>query len=88
MQTIAKSKISNLLLLETFNKKRYFEEQINLFSKKYKTDFKGFETMINLSEKENEQQWDDYIDWKAYTEFLTGALKTIEDIKHGNFKVV
>jgi len=88
MQTIAKSQVSNWLLLESFNKKRHFEEQINLFSKKYQITFEQFEKQVNSSEKENDEHWDDYIDWKAYTEFLSSTLKSIEDIKHGNFKVI
>jgi hypothetical protein len=86
--TITKSQVSNVLLLEYLNKKRYYGEQINALEKKYRLNFGEFEKAINEQEVEDEQKWDDYIDWKAYTEFLSTTLKTIDDIKYGNFKVV
>ena len=88
MQTITKSKVSNLLLIEYLNKKRYYEEQIKVFENKYKTSFTDFEIKVNEQETESEESWDDYIDWKAHNDFLKDTLMTIENFKYGNFKVI
>lgn len=61
-------------------------EKIRLFEQKYDCDFKTFENRIQM--EEDFQKWDDYIEWKAYTEKLKDlelTLKEMEDAQ--DFKI-
>ncbi len=48
--------------------KHIIEQKINSFRKKYNKDFQEFEKEV-LS-KEHFEQWDDYMEWKAYIKQL------------------
>ncbi|MCD4744958.1 MAG: hypothetical protein K8R58_01515 [Bacteroidales bacterium] len=41
----------------------------------------------NIKQKENFNEWDDYIEWKAYNDFYSQITKMINDIKSGNFQI-
>jgi len=63
------------------------QENIRLFEKKYGMCFKDFEEKIKTSDKENFEEWDDYIDWKACEKTMKELFTEKEDIERGNFKV-
>jgi hypothetical protein len=50
--------------------KERFIEKIKLYEKKYGLTFDEFEIKIRQSGNENFEEWDDLIEWEAYTRFL------------------
>ncbi len=87
MLTINKNKVAEWMLLSYLSEQKYFYDKLLFFEKKYKITFTKFEKEINDSSEELFEKWDDYIDWKAYTNFHQNITKTIEDVRLGNFKV-
>lgn len=87
MQIFSKSQIGNWILLDYAAQKQVIIEKVELFQNKYKLDFDAFETEINSSSVENFDAWDDYIEWKAYQEFLEEILTKMDEIKHGYFQM-
>jgi hypothetical protein len=87
MHTLSKQQISSWVLLDYSAQKQTFQEKIGFLEKKYSTDFKSFELNLEKAIKDNFEIWDDYIEWKAYNEFLKEVLAKIEDVRHGDFQV-
>ena len=62
------------------------KERIKTFEKKYGYTLKEFEDKMK-QENEEFEKWDDYIEWKAYTESLRNlesklrAIESAEDIR-------
>ena len=86
MVTISKASITKWLLLDIYSEMHIARDKIGLFKRKYKTTFADFEKKIK-SEKENFDQYDDYIEWKAYESALQYAEKKLSDIKNGNIRI-
>ncbi|MFQ6089574.1 MAG: hypothetical protein ACE5K0_11845, partial [Candidatus Methanofastidiosia archaeon] len=42
-----------------------YKKQMEVFEKKYNTDFEEFKKRIEKSRKENFEEWDDYIIWEG-----------------------
>lgn len=87
MQQINKNDIGTLLYLDILSDKLLIEEKIKLFNKKYNKSLSAIEKQINHTKTENLELWDDYIEWKAYLDFLSDINKKIDDIKNGLFQV-
>ncbi|OQX81616.1 MAG: hypothetical protein B6D61_00460 [Bacteroidetes bacterium 4484_249] len=87
MLVIDKHRVADWMLLSYMAEQRQLHEKIVLYEKKYGLTFTEFEIKINLKETENFDEWDDFIEWQAYTNFYTQITKTIDDIKSGNFQV-
>jgi len=87
MQILQKSKIANSILLEYLGELSHAKDKINFFCKKYGVSFKIFEKKNLRRKRENFSTWDDYIEWKAYTNVFDNLSEKIKDIKRGNFKV-
>jgi len=84
---ISKEEIRLLERLNIISQMVPIKEKIRLFEQKYDCDFKTFENRIQ-TEEEDFQKWDDYIEWKAYTEKLKDlelTLKEMEDAQ--DFKI-
>lgn len=88
MVTISKTKVAEWILLDYFSKVNTLKEKISLFVKKYNTEFPEFEKKIKTASKENFEEWDDYIEWKAFHGFHASYLEQIEEVKNGNFQLV
>ena len=59
------------------------KERIRSFERKYGLGFGSFEDKMK-SQPEDFESWDDFIEWKAYTESLKDLeikLKNIDDVK-------
>jgi hypothetical protein len=59
------------------------KSKIELFESKYGCNFEEFERRVKTG-KEKFEEWDDYIEWKAYVESLRdleSRLKEIENAK-------
>ena len=87
MQTLSKQQASNWILLDYNAQKQVFQEKIHFLERKYATDFISFEKQIERATTESFEAWDDYIEWKAYQQFLSELLIKIEEIKHGDFQM-
>ncbi|MCX7668011.1 MAG: hypothetical protein N2Z84_03665 [Atribacterota bacterium] len=55
-------------------------DKIRYFEQKYGCTLETFET--RKKGEENFEQWDDYIEWKAYTEKLKDLELTLQEIEH------
>ena len=58
-------------------KQKQINKKIKLFEKKYGQTFVQFENKIKQSENEDFEEWDDLIEWEAYTHFHEQLTKTI-----------
>jgi hypothetical protein len=87
MQTFPKQQIAEWILLDYLAKSHYLKDKIDFFKKKYNTTILEFEESINNDKKENFQKWDDYIEWKAFTDFSESLQEKIQDVKNGNFQL-
>lgn len=87
MTTITKNEVKDLVSTNVIYELHLVDDKISCFQKKYGMDFKSFEQGIHSSSKENFDQWDDYIEWKAYENSYHQLKKEKEDLENGNFKV-
>ena len=70
MQVLKKTDIANSILMEYLGELSHAKEKINYFCKKHGVSFKIFEKKNTTGKKENFSDWDDYIEWKSYTNVL------------------
>ena len=87
MLVIDKHRVADWMLLSYLAEQRQLEDRIVLYEKKYGQSFEEFEKETKQKESEDYKEWDDLIEWQAYTDFNGHITKTINDIKSGNFKV-
>lgn len=87
MQVITKTEIANIVLLDYLGELSHAKDKINYFAKTYGMSFKLFEKKNLQSKRENFSHWDDYMEWKAYTNVWNDLSEKIKDIRRGNFKV-
>ena len=87
MQVLKKTEIANSILLEYLGELSHAKDKINYFCKKYGMTFKFFEKKNMHGKNEKFSQWDDYMEWKAYTHVFDDLSEKIKDIRRGNFKV-
>ena len=85
MITINKKEISDLLLMEEYAKLHATESKLAFFEKKYNLSFEVFKEKI-LS-KEVFDEYDDFIEWKAFKDRKSSILEKIASIKDGEFQV-
>ncbi len=87
MYTLSRQEVGNWILLDCLSQKQVIQNKIQIFEKKYKSDYKTFSKKIESTAIENFEAWDDSITWGAYDKFLSEILNKIEDIRHGNFQM-
>lgn len=87
MLVIEKQRVADWMLLSYHAEQRQLHDRIVIYENKYNQSFKEFEKNIKQKENENFDEWDDYIEWKAYNDFYSQITKMINDIKSGNFQV-
>lgn len=62
------------------------KEKIKFFEQKYKHSFEIYEK--DVKSEENFQEWDDYIEWKAYVEKLKDLELKLKEIESAtDFKI-
>ncbi len=88
MLQISKQSISQWLLLSYMAEQTYLSDKIVQFGNKYQSSFADFEVQINAATVESFEAWDDYIEWKAYQDFLENIQQKIIEVKNGNFQMV
>jgi len=87
MHTLSKQQIGHWILLDYLSQRQILESKIKFLSSKYHLDFKTFEEKVNQATTENSEEWDDYIEWTAYEQFLSELTSKIDDVKHGDFQM-
>jgi hypothetical protein len=85
--TIPKKQIGNWVLLDYLSQKQIYQEKISFLEKKYDLDLATFEGKVENSAIENFEAWDDLIEWKAYSQFLSEINTKITDIRNGDFQM-
>ena len=86
MVTVPKDHILKLMLGEFFSEKHKAQDKIDFFQKKYNMVFSEFSKKIT-SEDESFESFDDFIEWKAYTDYLADIENKINDVKNGNLQI-
>lgn len=87
MTTIGYDTIKNLYYANIIFELHQVKDKILLFEKKYGKDFNLFEKEIKESSEENFDNWDDYMEWKAYQNSLVNLSNQKKDLEDGNIKV-
>jgi hypothetical protein len=84
MWTVSKDEVAELLKLDVMARLREAKEKESLLERTNRQSFEAFEQTV-LQGEEDFEQWDDYIEWKAYRsvrrdlEQKMDALNRIED---------
>ncbi len=68
--------------LKIISKIAPIKEKIKFFEKKYKCSFEEFEKKILNKNKEKFEEWDDYIEWKAYVESLRELERKLREVEN------
>lgn len=87
MTIITKNVVRDLVSTNVIYELHLVEDKISFFRKRYGTDFISFEKRIHNTSEENFEEWDDYMEWKAYENSYHQLKKEKEDLENGNFKV-
>lgn len=87
MTLISKENIKSLYETELTFELNQVKDKIELYSKKYNSSFKQFEEKVNDSNKENFEEWDDYMEWNAFEKSYQDLLQKKSDLENDNFKV-
>lgn len=87
MTNLNQSKIKDYYLTEVLYNLHTVESKISLFENKYQAKFEDFSKRINTKNQENFEEWDDYIEWKAYIKSRDELLKQKQDIESGNINI-
>ena len=89
MITIQKTDIAQWLLAEYMATLHTVNEKLRLYERKYKQTWEAFAQTVeqNSDGVENFEQWDDYIEWRAYTNMAQDLAFKIDEVKHGNFEI-
>ena len=67
--TVSKDEIIEYKKLKTLSEITLTKEKVALFERKYQCSLNDFKKRLEENEEEFEE-WDDYIEWKAYSEQL------------------
>ena len=87
MLTVQKQSVANWLLAEYLATKHTVNEKIRLYERKYDQSWENFSHSLETATDENFDQWDDYIEWKAYQKLAEELAVKLNEVKHGNFEV-
>ena len=78
--TVSSDEIKEYEKLKIISQLTPVKEKLRYFEKKYGCSFEEFERKLKERE-ENFEEWDDYIEWKAYTESLKDLEQKLREIK-------
>ncbi|MEO5361430.1 MAG: hypothetical protein H7843_13455 [Nitrospirota bacterium] len=84
MLTINKSDIVDGLLLGLMADMHVVKDKLVYFENKYHVSYEVFEQTVKNQE---EDSWDDYIEWKAYRHLFEDISRKISDVKNADFEV-
>jgi len=87
MISLSKDNVKKLYETELTFELNQVKDKIELYSKKYNSSFEQFEGKVKNSEKENFEEWDDYMEWNAFQKSYQDLLQKKSDLENDNFKV-
>lgn len=86
---ISREEIKEYEKLKIISELSLVKQRVKLFEIKYKCSFDEFETQLSQKREEDFKQWDDYIEWKAYTEKQETLKEKLEQIANAqDIKIV
>jgi hypothetical protein len=59
-------RVENYVRMKIYTELILIREKLMLFEKKYNCNFPDFERRVTTAEEENFDEWDDYMEWKAF----------------------
>jgi hypothetical protein len=63
---VSKQDVENYVRMKIYTELTLIREKLMLFEKKYNCNFSVFERRVTTAEEENFEEWDDYMEWKAF----------------------
>lgn len=87
MITIPKQQVANWLLLEYLATAHAVNEKIRLLERKYAQTWEEFSTAVQTAPEEDFEQWEDYIEWKAYNKMAHSLAVKMDEVRHGHFEL-
>ncbi|MBK5930595.1 hypothetical protein [Halochromatium salexigens] len=87
MITVDKQDIGQLLLLDYLASLHKAQEKLRLFECKYQTSLENFSALLKVSDQEDFEAWDDYMEWKAFQHVSNNLKEKIDEIKNGHFEL-
>ena len=85
MVTINKDTLKEILILEEMAKLHATEARLNFFENKYQLSLEAF--FNKIKDQEVFEEYDDFIEWKAYQELKNAINQKIADLRDGNFQI-
>ncbi len=63
---ITRKDVENYVKMQVYTELTLIKEKLALFEIKYNCNFLLFEKSVTTAAEENFEQWDDYMEWKAF----------------------
>lgn len=76
------SEIKEFSKLKVISQISLVKDKILFYEQKYGMNFSDFEVKIKSDNNENSDEWDDYIEWKAYDHTLQSLYQEIKEIEN------
>lgn len=86
MWTVSKNEVADLLRLDLMARLREAEEKERIYRQRHQQSFETFEQTVQ-QEEEDFEQWDDYVEWKAYRNVRRDLEQKIDALRRGDFEV-
>lgn len=86
MISIRQTDVANIIRLEWLAQLGAVRDKIRWFEHKYFCSFAEFEVRVKAGD-ENFEEWDDYMEWKAYEKVRHDLQHDITELQHGNFEI-
>lgn len=86
MWTVSKNEVADLLRLDLMARLREAKEKESLYRRTHQQSFETFKQTVRQGEEDFEQ-WDDYVEWKAYRKVRRDLEQKIDALRRGDFEV-
>ena len=86
MWTVSKHEVAELLKLDVMARLREAKEKESLFEHTHQQSFEAFEQTV-LQGEEDFEQWDDYVEWKAYRSVRRDLEQKMDALNRGDFDI-
>jgi len=86
MWTVSKNEVADLLRLDLMARLREAKEKEALYERTHQQSFEAFEQTVKEGDEDFEQ-WDDYMEWKAYRNDRWDLEQKIDALRRGDFEV-
>ncbi|MDE3059106.1 MAG: hypothetical protein KGJ59_14235 [Bacteroidota bacterium] len=87
MTTVNINAVKDLYLMNVLYELHRAQEKIAFFERKYHTTYTDFEKSVRGKGKEQFEEWDDYMEWKAFVKAHHNLLQQKNDVENGNIKI-